>query len=151
MLVLIQRLRQLKALTATMKPGDIHVVERSPQSCNVFGKALQMSAIDCAVFQYVNDYVCAEMNTLPVDMCWLYIDTQPDECIARIARRNRSEELSIPLTYLQALDTNYKLLVNEQNAFAINGNQTEQRVFEDACRIIDALKKTDTTLTLLCS
>jgi deoxycitidine kinase/deoxyguanosine kinase len=52
---------------------------------------------------------------------YIYINTPPDICLQRIAKRNRSGE-SIPLEYLQKLDTFHKnWLSSKENMIEVDG------------------------------
>jgi len=56
----------------------------------------------------------------------IYIDTDPKICHQRIKKRNRTEELDIPLAYLENCDLKHKewLSGTQTNVIKINGNDS---------------------------
>ncbi len=73
-------------------------------------------------------------------MCWIYIDTSVDECMIRIHKRGRKEECEITYDYIQALDRNHKKMIEKQNAFVVNGNLSEQEVFNETLDLLESIK-----------
>jgi hypothetical protein len=59
-----------------------------------------MTVLEQGVFDYVNGFVEAEVRKMGIDMCWLYVDTNVDECLRRMEIRGRAEERDIPKAYM---------------------------------------------------
>jgi deoxyadenosine/deoxycytidine kinase len=51
-------------------------------------------------------------DVMPPDI-FVYLDVSPEECHSRMNSRAREQEAGVPLDYLQHLDKNYRLLIQE--------------------------------------
>lgn len=60
----------------------------------------------------------------------VYLDVSPEICINRLKNRNRNEECTVDLEYLQKLDTSYKksLLENDINFVKIDGEDNVDNI-----------------------
>ena len=88
----------------------------------------------------MNGFVEAEVRKLGIDMCWIYVDTNVEECLQRMQVRGRVEERAIPKAYMQSLEDNYIHLAEERNAFIVNGNAPEDDVYGETKDLIDCIK-----------
>ncbi|TKJ39860.1 hypothetical protein CEE37_11320 [candidate division LCP-89 bacterium B3_LCP] len=61
---------------------------------------------------YESLYRNMSRDIMPPDV-FVYLDVPPEECDRRMAIRARKSEEGVPLDYLQQLDKNYKLLIEE--------------------------------------
>jgi deoxyadenosine/deoxycytidine kinase len=61
---------------------------------------------------YKSLYRNMSRDIMPPDV-FIYLDVPPEECDRRMALRARKSEEGVPLDYLQQLDKNYKLLLEE--------------------------------------
>lgn len=61
---------------------------------------------------YVDVFRNMSRDVMPPDI-FVFLDVPPEECYRRMAARAREQESGVPLDYLQHLDKNYKLLVQE--------------------------------------
>ena len=72
---------------------------------NVFSKNCYesglMNDMEYSVYTEMFGYLNSQTNLRPNGI--IYIKTPPETCMSRINERNRSEEVSIPLDYLQSL------------------------------------------------
>ena len=61
---------------------------------------------------YIEVFRNMSRDVMPPDI-YIYLDVPPEICYKRMASRARTEEEGVPLDYLQHLDRNYKLLIQE--------------------------------------
>jgi deoxyadenosine/deoxycytidine kinase len=61
---------------------------------------------------YVDVFRNMSRDVMPPDI-FVYLDVAPEECHRRMNSRAREQESGVPLDYLQHLDKNYKLLLQE--------------------------------------
>ena len=142
---------QMKVLEHHMKNKDLSgaILERSPLSCiYVFGKNLldngNISLLDFQLMESYNNSFGWTPKTI------IYIKTSPTVCQQRVLERSRDGE-TIPLTYLEAIDSLYNnlyivdssLLENSENrnihhktdgirqVYIVDGNQPKDKVTED--------------------
>ena len=68
------------------------------------------------------------------DIRFIYLKTVPELCLERIQLRNRTEELGIPIEYLNALDIKHDLWLNDpalnHPVLTINGDATTEQIVE---------------------
>lgn len=61
---------------------------------------------------YVDVFRNMSRDVMPPDI-FVFLDVPPEECHNRMSSRAREQEAGVPLDYLQHLDRNYKLLIQE--------------------------------------
>ena len=109
---------RLKKLIDIIKkyPNDIIISERCIESDkNVFAKMLyesgNISSIEWETYNYWYNCFC---DTSKVDLI-IYIATDPVECLNRMKSRNRNEEVTISLTYLEQCHNKHEEWLNSTN------------------------------------
>ena len=123
MMAFITRLRQINEIIEKYSDQDVTIVT---ERCiftdrEIFAKMLyndsKIEKIEYSIYINWFDYFVKNIN---IDK-YIYINTPPDICLERIAKRNRSGE-HIPLEYLQNLDTFHKVwLGSKENMIEIDG------------------------------
>lgn len=102
--------------------NPIHVLERSvfsdrycfAKNCFELG---YMNALEWKLYQ--EWFTWLVMHTVPKPAGFIYLRTTPEICHTRLTKRNREEEVAVPLTYLQALHTKHEdwLLYKHEAAY----------------------------------
>lgn len=117
------------------------IYERSPLSCRQVFTQLQvneksMSSFEHKLFESLYKTLAWEPDVL------IYINTSPDVCYRRMALRARECESSVPLSYLEQIQTQYEVMLQEIKnnrhiiVHEVDGNKDENAVFEDVLQII---------------
>ena len=67
------------------------------------------------------------------DLRLVYLKANPETCLERIRTRNRPEEQSITLDYLQQLHARHEQWLSSPNTavLTVDANQTEENVYRD--------------------
>ena len=92
----------------------------------------------------VFDEIYKEMSWEPEVV--IYVRTDPDVCMKRIKTRSRDCESKISMAYLQNLHDKYEQLAHDVKhkpnvkLYVIDGNNTQDEVYDDAMVIINQLK-----------
>ncbi len=70
----------------------------------------------------------------------IYIRTTPEVSMERMKKRNRDCENNVSFEYVQAIHEKYENLVNSNkyNIKIIDGNQSPEKVYDDALKIIQS-------------
>lgn len=135
---------RLKKLMDKIKesPSDVIIItERSIETDrNVFAKMLYedgfLSSIEWETYNYWFDTF---KETSKVDSI-IYIKTSPEKCLERINKRNRIEESSIKLEYLEKCNKYHDdWLHNYNNIIIIDGHQSIDTIKNEAIKIINNL------------
>jgi deoxycitidine kinase len=135
---------RLKKLMDKIKesPSDVIIItERSIETDrNVFAKMLYedgfLSSIEWETYNYWFDTF---KETSKVDSI-IYIKTSPEKCLERINKRNRVEESSIKLNYLEKCNKYHDdWLHNYKNIIIIDGHQSVDTIKNEAIKIINNL------------
>ena len=80
---------------------------------------------------------------------YIYVNTNPHECLKRINKRNRSEEANkIPIEYLQSLHNNHEEWIKTTEHLEIDGNLSENDVLNKAIDFIIQLTQNHSSLYL---
>ena len=77
---------------------------------------------------YVDVFRNMSRDVMPPDI-FVYLDVPPEECHRRMGTRARDEETGVPLDYLQQLDKNYKLLIQEMRRRGVRVMVVDWREF----------------------
>ena len=125
-LAYITRLKKLID-AITLHPDSIIITERCIETDKyVFAKMLyeagNISSIEWVTYNYWYDTFSkvSQVDTI------IYISTTPLECAERIKKRNRIEENTIPLDYLEKCHSAHEMWLESTNTnlIKINGNET---------------------------
>ena len=140
---------RLKKLIDIIKeyPNDIIMSERCIESDKyVFAKMLyesgDISSIEWETYNYW--YNCfSEISK--VDLI-IYISTEPSECFTRLKIRNRNEETSIPLEYLEKCHNKHEEWLNSSSipVIKIDGQQSIENIRLEINKIMQNLVTTRT-------
>ena len=135
---------RLKKLIDIIKkyPNDIIMSERCIESDKyVFAKMLyesgDISSIEWETYNYW--YNCfSEISK--VDLI-IYISTDPAECLKRVKSRNRNEETSIPLEYLEQCHNKHEEWLNSTSipVIKINGLQSIENIRLEINKIMNRI------------
>jgi len=116
------RLSMLRKITQEHPDCDVVVCERSLEADrNIFAKMLySMKNLEDVEYQVYEMLYKDTASDFPLDGA-VYIDTDPEKCFTRIAKRSRMGESTIPLNYLQMCHDFYDewLMRNNDTAFAM--------------------------------
>jgi deoxyadenosine/deoxycytidine kinase len=93
-----------------LQDKDIRFSERSIWTDKyVFGisciESKKMNKLEAECYNYWFDWLEEKFNPQPDGI--IYIKTTPQKCLERIEKRGRSEEATIPLAYLEELDSRH--------------------------------------------
>ncbi|EGC30074.1 hypothetical protein DICPUDRAFT_41960 [Dictyostelium purpureum] len=83
------------------------------------------------------------LSNIPIPNTTLYLDVNPKECLSRIQNRKRDCELSIPLSYLEGLDSCYKSFLKEMKLKGSNVIVRDWNNFGDPLNIIKEINSTN--------
>ena len=142
---------RLKKLIDIIKkyPNDIIISERCIESDkNVFAKMLyesgDISSIEWETYNYWYNSFC---ETSKVDLI-IYIATDPVECLNRIKTRNRTEEVSIPLGYLEQCHNKHKEWLNSTlvPVITIDGSKPIEEIRIEINEIMEKIIENKATL-----
>lgn len=106
--------------------------ERSPESdFEIFAPLMKMSSFERACYESI--YAC--LNEANPDLV-IYIRSDPETCLKRIATRGRASEKGLSIQYLSQVHKQHeeyvKSLSKEKRSFVIiDGNQSKEQVLED--------------------
>nr|ACO15692.1 Deoxynucleoside kinase [Caligus clemensi] len=106
------QLTRLKILEDVSTEGGVKIIERSIQSNDfVFLKTAQkrgtLSDVELQVLDSYHSWIRNSTITNPIDLI-VYLRTTPEVAHARLCKRARSEEKTVPLDYLQDLHDSYE-------------------------------------------
>jgi deoxyguanosine kinase len=142
-LAYITRLKKLILKLEEYSNQDIIIItERSIDTDrNVFAKMLYedgfISSIEWETYNYWFDTFqhISTVNTI------IYIKTDPEKCIERINRRNRTEETNIGLEYLEKCHKYHNdwLNKNEATIITINGHETVEEIRNQVMNVLNKL------------
>ena len=135
MLAYITRLRRI--LQATKEnPNKLIICERSIYTDKyVFAKMLYQNGdireIDWKIYNYWFDTFINETKLDGI----IYVNTNPETCLQRIYKRNRPEEMKIPLEYLQECHVKHlEWLKNTKNiVIEFEGNSNFDNIINLQC------------------
>jgi deoxyadenosine/deoxycytidine kinase len=139
-LAYITRLRNLLK-TIEENPDKIIITERSIYTDKfVFAQMLyesgKISDIEFKTYKYWFDTF---EDKTKIDII-LYVNTEPEECLNRIKVRNRTEESSVKLEYLQKCHQKHLEWFKQQNnckIICINGHQNKDQIRSDVIKILN--------------
>ena len=142
-LAYITRLKKLILKLEEYVNQDIIIItERSIDTDrNVFAKMLYedglISSIEWETYNYWFDTFkhISTVNTI------IYIKTDPEKCIERINKRNRTEETNIGLEYLEKCHKYHNdwLNKNEATIITINGHETVEEIRNQVMNVLNKL------------
>ena len=116
MFMLCQRYEQhrLAVELAWGEQGTVVVQDRPIYGDTVFATtAMERGFMTKEEYElYVDFFRNMSRDVMPPDI-FLYLDVPPEECYRRMSVRGREQEEGVPLDYLQHLDKNYKILIQE--------------------------------------
>ena len=106
-------------LLDNLEPGVIYICERSPYvDATCFGSLCydngDMNDSEWKIYNFWWSHYMKNFETKN-DIRFIYLKTDTALCLERIQSRNRSEELGIPLEYLNALDKKHDEWLNDPN------------------------------------
>lgn len=136
----------IKNVSTTTK-GAISIFERSPYSsfhcfCNVLFTQKEISPIEYSI---LNEFLCMifEKRLVSYDL-FVYIDTKPENCLARIDHRSRDEEKNVSLHFLQCLQIFHdRTFLSQTNVpiIILDGNKTENEMIESYENCLDIVMR----------
>jgi len=116
MFMLCQRYEQhrLAVELAWGEQGTVVVQDRPIYGDTVFATtAMERGFMTREEYElYVDFFRNMSRDVMPPDI-FVYLEVPPEECHRRMASRGREQEAGVPLDYLQHLDKNYKILIQE--------------------------------------
>lgn len=77
---------------------------------------------------YVDVFRNMSRDVMPPDI-FVYFEVSPEECHQRMSARGREQEEGVPLDYLQHLDKNYRLLIQEMRRRGVRVLSVDWQVF----------------------
>lgn len=97
---------------------DLHIMERSWFSdrycfAQMLHEGGKINELEWAVYEQMWDWY---MRNSDLPVCFIYLRASPEECYDRLKNRNRSEEASVPLSYLQDLHDHHERLLIDKTA-----------------------------------
>lgn len=131
--VLISKMNAL--VKAAESDKKIILIERCMLADKVFFdlavKLGQCNSMEQDMFN--NLYQFLMENVYPRLCGIIYLDTSVEECIRRIAKRNRSEELNVDKEFLQKLHNDFVNIINTSNipTLMLDGNYDLERDIEE--------------------
>ena len=132
MFMLCQRYEQHRlAVELAWGPhGQVVIQDRPIYGDTVFATtAMERGFMTRQEFElYVDVFRNMSRDVMPPDI-FVYLDVSPEECFRRMASRARDEETGVPLDYLQQLDKNYKLLIQEMRRRGVRVMVVDWREF----------------------
>lgn len=131
---------QMRVLKSHLDKKDIlnGIFERSPLSCQkVFGELLFED-------RKMNELEWNLTNEFYYDYGWspdyvVYLKCDPDICYQRIKQRNRNNEQSIDINYLQRIHQKYENLYTDCKSYkviTIDASNTIDQVYEDVMELV---------------
>lgn len=131
---------QMRVLKSHLDKKDIlnGIFERSPLSCQkVFGELLFED-------KKMNELEWNLTNEFYYDYGWspdyvVYLKCDPDICYQRIKQRNRNNEQSIDINYLQRIHQKYENLYTDCKSYkviTIDASNTIDQVYEDVMELV---------------
>lgn len=102
----------------------------------------QMSTLEWKIYTDLLEDHASQAEDFPsnVEMCYVYVRTDPEVCLERKDKRGRPEEKSVTLDYLKTLhDKNESWLCDPefpQKVVVLNGNQDEASVLSDMLKVV---------------
>jgi len=144
MMAYITRLTQIKRALEEAPSNTIIITERCLYTDkNIFAKMLYdsetMSHIEYTIYLKWFDEFASYTQLSGI----VYIETTPEVCLERVAKRSRSGEDLIPLSYLALCDKyHYEWINKTEESLVLNGNETLdiQRIKEYIINIINKNK-----------
>ena len=129
-------------LKAAESDKPIIIIERSIFSNRVFmDLSKELGKLDIMEYcMLINTYNFYLAHVYPQISGVIYLDTPVDECIKRIARRNRGEECTIEKSYLEAIKNKMDEMCNSSTMIVIridgmyDCNRDVKRVCDDISR-----------------
>jgi deoxyadenosine/deoxycytidine kinase len=139
-LAYITRLKKLLDTVYTNE-NSLIITERSIETDrNVFAKMLYeddlLSSIEWETYNYWFDTFKEKSK---VDII-IYIKTNPDKCLERINKRNRTEESTIKLEYLEKCDKFHNDWLDNHNygkIIVIDGHQSIENIRKDVLKVLN--------------
>jgi deoxyadenosine/deoxycytidine kinase len=140
-LAYITRLKKL--LDKISNKSNLIITERSIETDrNVFAKMLYeddlLSSIEWETYNYWFDTF---KDKSKVDII-IYIKTNPDKCLERINKRNRTEESTIKLEYLEKCDKFHNEWLDNHNygkIIVIDGHQSIEHIRTDVLKVLNKI------------
>ena len=131
---------QMRVLKSHLDKKDIlnGIFERSPLSCQkVFGELLYED-------NKMNELEWNLTNEFNYDYGWnpdyvVYLKCDPDICYQRIKQRNRNDEQSIDINYLERIHQKYEKLYTDCKSFkviTIDASNSIETVYEDVMDLV---------------
>jgi len=126
MMAYITRLTQIKRALEEAPSNTIIITERCLYTDkNIFAKMLYdsetMSHIEYTIYLKWFDEFASYTQLSGI----VYIETTPEVCLERVAKRSRSGEDLIPLSYLALCDKyHYEWINKTKESLVLNGNET---------------------------
>lgn len=134
---------------------NVMITERSPFSDKIFAslchKNGKMRTCEFDLFSALNQRFCDELLE-KCEFVFCYIESSPEDNHKKMVKRNRSEEKTVPMGYLQQLEkvhndlypqiiknSNYPL-IQISNSF-VSGEHYEEHLTEKAQMIIDKMEE----------
>ena len=77
---------------------------------------------------YVDVFRNMSRDVMPPDI-FVYLEVPPEECHRRMSARGREQEEGVPLDYLQHLDKNYQLMIQEMRRRGVRVMAVDWKVF----------------------
>ena len=133
-------LQSFSQIKQNIKVANISIIERSPlTSVDIFGYLLALdnaiSVNEYKIMSYFSSYI----NLIPKHI--IYIQCDPTICLDRIRKRNRNEENTISIDYLNKLHTLHELTYNNRyNCSVIDGNKDIEEVYKEVVHAINKHK-----------
>jgi deoxyadenosine/deoxycytidine kinase len=131
---------QMRVLKSHLDKKDIlnGIFERSPLSCQkVFGELLFED-------NKMNELEWNLTNEFNYDYGWnpdyvVYLKCDPQICYQRIKQRNRNDEQSIDINYLERIHQKYEKLYTDCKSFkviTIDSSNSIEKVYEDVMELV---------------
>jgi len=131
---------QMRVLKSHLDKKDIlnGIFERSPLSCQrVFGELLFED-------KKMNELEWNLTNEFNYDYGWnpdyvVYLKCDPQICYQRIKQRNRNDEQSIDINYLERIHQKYEKLYTDCKSFkviTIDSSNSIEKVYEDVMELV---------------
>lgn len=140
-LAYITRLKKLMDKLKNINNKTILITERSIETDrNVFAKMLYEDGLLTSIeWETYNYWFSTFKDISKVDMI-LYIKTSPNKCLERINKRNRSEESTIQLSYLEKCHSYHEdWLKDNSNIITLDGHNSIDKIRTDVLEFIKNL------------